>query len=53
MEEGLNSVAFLLVYLDFRVLNLGVKEGSKWPVAEETDLALCRCIGGFPGIVSL
>lgn len=49
---GLNSGASLLVYLDFQALNLVVMGESKWPVVEETDLALCMCKGACPGIVS-
>lgn len=52
-EEGLNSVASLLVCLDFQALSLGAKEGNKWPAAAETGLAWCRCRGGCPGTVSL
>lgn len=52
MEEGLNSVASLLVCLDFLALSLGVKEGNKWPAAAETGLAWGRCRGGCPGTVS-
>lgn len=52
-EEGLNSVASLLVCLDSQALSLGAKGGSKWPAAEETGLAWCRCRGEYPGTVSL
>lgn len=53
MEVGLNSGASLLVYRDFQALSLVVTGESKWPVVEETDLALCMCKGACPGIVSL
>lgn len=53
MEEGLNSVASLLVCLDCQALSWGAKGGSRWPAAEETGLALCRSMGECPGTVSL
>lgn len=53
MEEGLNSVASLLVYPDCQALSWGERGGSRWPAAEEIGLALYRSMGECPGTVSL